>query len=101
MFTCIFLIGAVCLEISLGVEVLFHCISLWRIDPMPKELFFGYCDRPVSSADGLYGDMPSNVLISSGSLEFISTHPPQQHSHFPGKLSSPNGSHMPLVKWSS
>lgn len=45
--------------------------------PCPKSSSMVTVDRPVSSADGLYSDMPPRVLISSGFLEFISTHTPQ------------------------
>lgn len=101
MFTYIFWLGLSVWKFP-WVQMCFStALFCGTLSPCPKRSSLVTVDRPMSSVDGLYGDMPSHVLISSGSLELILKHPPQQHSHFPGNLSSPNGSHMPLVKLSS
>lgn len=101
MFTYVFWLGLSVWKFPSAQRCFSTALVCGALIPCPKSSSLVTVDKPVSSADGLYGDMPPHVLNSSGSLEFISTHPPQQHTYFPGKLSSPNGSHMPLVKLSS
>lgn len=101
MFTYIFWLGLSVWKFPSAQRCFSTALVCGALIPCPKSSSLVTVDKPVSSADGLYGDMPPHVLISSGTLEFISTHPSQQHIYFPGNLSSPNGSHMPFVKLSS